>query len=173
MNSLMNRLFALCALALLAFPAAPQPIKIGVIEIARIERESKRAQQAIESMMREFASRAQALSDFRAKVETMRSQLDKLNPRTPAAELEKKRREFETVAQRLEQNRRNFEDDLERRKAEERQKLFRELDAVVKKVAEAQDIDLVLLDAVYAGRAVDITDQVVKALDGSQPDAGR
>lgn len=165
----MNRVarLTLCALALVAYPAAAQPVNIGVIDIVRIERESKRAQQPIEGLKQEFAARAQALSAFRDKVAAMRSELETLNPDTAAAEMEKRRREFEALAQRFEQDRRLLEEDLEGRKAQERQKLYRDVNAVVQKVAEAQKIDLVLQQAVYTGRAIDITDEVLKALDAS------
>jgi Skp family chaperone for outer membrane proteins len=38
----------------------------------------------------------------------------------------------------------------------------------VQKIAEAQKFDLVLQQGVYASRAIDITDQVLKALDGAK-----
>jgi outer membrane protein len=88
---------------------------------------------------------------------------------TQPREREVKEREFQTQAQRLEQQGRAFIDDVERRKAEERRKYFLEVTAIVNKLAEAQKLDLVLQEAVYAAKAVDITEQVIKALGGPAP----
>jgi outer membrane protein len=59
-------------------------------------------------------------------------------------------------------------EDLERRKGEERQKFLHDLGAIVEKIAKAQRFDLVVQEAVYANAALDITDQVIKALDQAE-----
>ena len=82
---------------------------------------------------------------------------------------ELKEREFQTQMQRLDQMGRAFVDDLERRKAEERRKYFVDVTAIVNKIAEAQKLDLVVQEAVFAGKSVDITEQVIKALGGPAP----
>ncbi len=171
----MNRLatILLCALALLASPAAAQQIKIGFINGVRIERESKRVQQGTEALKKEFAAREKALQELRIQVLTMQSELEKLKPDTQPAEFTRKRREFSALAQRLEQGGRAFNEDLERRKAEERQKFVRDVSAVVRKIAEARKLDLVVQEAVYATSAIDITNQVLKGLDGLPAGAGK
>ena len=92
------------------------------------------------------------------------------NSRADAAleEINGKRREFARQAQHFEQLRRGFVEDVERRKTEERQKFLRDLRAIVAKIAKARNLDLVVQEAVYAGRSVDITDQVLKALDEAE-----
>lgn len=171
----MNRLPALllCALALLAYPAAAQQLRIGFVNSVRIERESKRVQQDSEALKKEFAAREKALQELRIRVLTMQSELEKLKPDTQPAEFERKRREFSALAQRLERGGRTFSEDLERRKAEERQKLARDVTAVVRKIAAARKLDLVLQEVVYASPAIDITNQVLKALDGLPAGAGK
>ena len=41
--------------------------------------------------------------------------------------------------------------------------------AIVNKLAESQKLDLVLQEAVFAGKTVDLTEQVIKALGGPAP----
>ncbi|MNC88712.1 periplasmic chaperone [compost metagenome] len=59
-------------------------------------------------------------------------------------------------------------EDLERRKSEERGKFLRDLTAIVSKIAKAKGLDLVVQEAVYANQALDVTDQVLKALDRAE-----
>ncbi|HTD90761.1 MAG TPA: OmpH family outer membrane protein, partial [Burkholderiales bacterium] len=112
------------------------------------------------------SAREQEVRGMEAKVKALQAQLPGIaQPR----ERELKEREFQTQAQRLEQVGRAFVDDVDRRKAEERRKYFVEVTAIVNKIAEAQKLDLVVQEAVFAGKAVDITEQVVKAMGGPAP----
>ena len=175
MNMRMSRLPALFLgiLVVLAYPAAAQQIRIGFVDGLRIERESKRMERGVEALKKEFAEREEALQELRIQVLTMQSELEKLKPDTQPAGLERKRREFSGLAQRLEQSGRAFTEDLDRRKAEERQKFVRDVTVVVRKIAEAQKLDLVVQEAVYADAAIDITDQVLKALDALPAGGGK
>lgn len=157
-----------CLLTLFALPAAAQQIKIGYIDLLRIERESARPKRGAEMLKKEFSAREQAVRDLQDKVQAMKSELEKLGPNTPAAQLEKRRGAFAQLVQNFEQSRRTFMEDVDRRRAEERGKFLEEVRAAVKKIAEAQKFDLVLEQGVYASRSFDITDQVMKTLDAAK-----
>jgi len=149
-----------------AQPAAAQSVQIGYIDGARVENDTKRAFEISEMLRKEFSAREQEVRGMEAKVKALQAQLPGIaQPR----ERELKEREFQTQAQRLEQVGRAFVDDVDRRKAEERRKYFVEVTAIVNKIAEAQKLDLVVQEAVFAGKAVDITEQVVKAMGGPAP----
>ena len=146
--------------------AAAQSVQIGYIDGRRIENDTRRAFDITEMLRREFSAREQEVRGLEAKVKGLQAQL----PSAPAGrERELKEREFQTQAQRLEQIGRAFVDDVERRKSEERRKYFVEVTAIVTKIAESQKFDLVLQEAVFAGKAIDITEQVIKALGGPAP----
>lgn len=153
-------------LALVSPPALQaQTIQIGYIDGARIENDTRRAYDISESLRKEFSSREQEVRAMETRVKGMQAQLSG----TTGRERELKEREFQTQAQRLEQLGRAFVDDVERRKADERRKYFAEVTAIVHKLAEARKLDLVLQEAVYAGKSIDLTEQVVKALGGPAP----
>jgi outer membrane protein len=158
-------LLALCLLALFAMPAPAQPLKIGHIDTLRIERESQRPQRGAENLKKEFAAREREVRILRDKIIAAQSELDKIGPTLPAGQLEKRQRAFAEQVQQFEQIRRNFVEDVDRRRAEERQKFFNDVRAVVLKIAEAQKYDLIVEQGIFASRAVDITDQVIKGLD--------
>lgn len=155
---------------LFALPAAAQPVRVGFINMPRIERESQRPQQDAERLKREFASRDAEVRDLYSRVTAMQQQLESAPPDSVS---EAQRREYARLAQQFEQTRRSFLEDLERRKAEERQKFLRELQAIVDQIAKAQNLDLVVQEAVYASRALEITDQVLKALAQANKAAAR
>ncbi len=147
-------------------PALAQSVQIGYMDGARIENDTRRAFEISEVLRKEFSAREQEVRAMETRVKALQAQL----PGAPAGrERELKEREFQTQAQRLEQVGRAFVDDVERRKGEERRKYFVEVTAIVNKLAESQKLDLVVQEAVFAGKAVDLTEQVIKALGGPAP----
>lgn len=163
MNLLLARVLLL---ALLCVPALrAQTVQIGYIDGARIENDTRRAYEISEALRKEFSTREQEVRAMETRVKGLQGQLAGVAGR----ERELKEREFQSQAQRLEQVGRAFVDDVERRKAEERRKYFAEVTAIVQKIAEARKLDLVLQEAVYAGKSIDLTDQVIKALGGPAP----
>lgn len=146
-------------------PAWAQPVQIGYVDGARIENDTRRAFDISESLRKEFGAREAEVRGMETRVKALQAQLSG----TSGRERELKEREFQTMAQRLEQIGRAFVDDVERRKAEERRKYFQEVTAIVHKIAEARKLDLVVQEAVFAAKSVDITEQVVKALGGPAP----
>ncbi|HET7598083.1 MAG TPA: OmpH family outer membrane protein [Burkholderiales bacterium] len=155
-------------LALPAFPALAQSVRLGFINMVRIERESKRPHQDAERLKQEFAAREAEIRDLHGRVTALQKQLETLSPDAAADEINAKRRELGRLAQHFEQTRRTFVEDVERRKAEERQKFLGDLRTIVARIAKAQKLDLVVQEAVYASRALDITDAVLKALDRAE-----
>ncbi len=64
----------------------------------------------------------------------------------------------------LQRKRRAFQEDLNQRKNEELQKLLASVNQVIKQLAEAENLDLVVQDAVYVNPKEDLTDKVLGAL---------
>jgi outer membrane protein len=164
MKQLYYGIALLCALWMQ--PAMAQPVNIAYMDGARIENDTRRAFDISEALRKEFSAREQEVRAMETRVKALQAQLPGI---TVPRERELKEREFQTQAQRLEQVGRSFVDDVDRRKAEERRKYFLEVTAIVNKLAESRKLDLVVQEAVFAGKAVDITDQVVKALGGPAP----
>ncbi len=164
----MKQLFfgLVCFLMLGMQPALAQSVQIGYIDGKRLENDTRRAFEISELLRKEFSAREAEVRGMEAKVKGLQAQLPSV---TAGRERELKEREFQTQAQRLEQVGRAFVDDVERRKAEERRKYFIEVTAIVNKIAETQKLDLVVQEAVFAGKAVDITEQVIKSLGGPAP----
>jgi len=156
----------LLVLAGAGVPAYAQPVKIGFVDGVRIENETRRANDIAEGLRKEFSAREQEVKTQESRIKALQAQVSGI---TDARERELKQREFQTLAQRFDQTARAFIDDLDRRKAEERRKYYQEVTVVVTKIAEAGNYDVIVQEAVYSSKAVDLTEQVIKALGGAVP----
>ena len=68
----------------------------------------------------------------------------------------------------FQRKRREFQEDSNARKNEEFQLVLERANRVVRQVAEAEKYDLVLQEAVYINPKHDITEKVIKAINGTK-----
>jgi outer membrane protein len=146
-------------------PAHAESYKIGVLHVDRILQQSQAAKAAHDRIEREFKPRdatiskqEQALRDAQAAYERDRATLsdDERASRERALDLRSR------DVQRL---REQFNEDLRARQFEELDKLKGRLDEVITGYARANHYDLILQDALWVGSSVDITGDIIKALD--------
>src|SRR3546814_8854855 len=78
----------------------------------------------------------------------------------------KRQRSLADLDSDLQRKRREFQEDFNRRRNEEFSGIVEKADAAIKQIAEQQNYDLIIQDAVTVSPRVDITDQVMKALGG-------
>lgn len=76
----------------------------------------------------------------------------------------RRQREISDMDQDFNRKQRIFSEDLGQRKQEEINILAERAQKVVRQIAEAEKIDLVVQDAVFFNPRIDITDKVLKAL---------
>lgn len=146
-------------------PAHAESYKIGVLHVDRILQQSQAAKAAHDRIEREFKPRdatiskqEQALRDAQAAYERDRATLsdDERASRERALDLRSR------DVQRL---REQFNEDLRARQFEELDKLKGRLDEVITGYARANHYDLILQDALWVGSSVDVTGDIIKALD--------
>jgi len=82
----------------------------------------------------------------------------------PADERTTRERALETRTREVQRLREQFAEDLRTRQFQELDKLKERLDRVLTNYAKERDYDLILQDALFVGRTVDITDDIIKAL---------
>lgn len=162
----MNRpLTFVCAALLGAATLAPaQSVRIGYVDMSRLESESVQAKRAVEALKKEFAPREKQILDLQKQIEADRAQFDKERDKLPPSELKTRGNTIAEMMRRSDQMAYALADDIERRKNERTAKVIEETDAAIKAVAEAGKYDLILHQAVYRRPAVDITDQILKEM---------
>ncbi len=155
-----------------AAPALAERYKIGVLHAERILPLALAAKGAHDRIEREFKPRDDALTKKEAALQAAQAQYEKQRQALSADERASRERNFDLQARDLERQRQQFNEDLRARQFEELDKLKGKLDKVLTAYAKAQNFDLILQDALWVGKSIDITDDVIKALDASTSGAG-
>lgn len=76
-----------------------------------------------------------------------------------------KEREFGELNRDFQRKQREFREDVNQRRNEELGQLIKQAEQAIRRIAQEQELDVVLRDAVYAHPRIDITDKVIKALE--------
>jgi outer membrane protein len=155
----------ICAVALSATPLAHgDTYKIGVIHIERIMRDSAPAKAALARIEQAFKARDTEISAHEQELRTETAQYDKDKASLPDDQRTTRERDLDTRTREVQRQRQQFAEDLRARQFEELDKLKERLDQVLTRLAHDEGYDLILQDALWVGKGVDITDEVIKAL---------
>jgi outer membrane protein len=155
---------AAVALLLAVTGAGAADVKIGFVDVERIRRESAPAEAASRKLEKEFAPRAQELQRREAQIKSLQGGLEK--EAMTMAESERRAREQELTRMTVDFQRmqREYREDLNLRRNQELASLFEQADKVIKRIAESEQFDLIVQEAVFRSSRIDITDRVIKAL---------
>jgi len=164
-----SSLLVLAAVAALAMPAislaqTAKPVKIGFVNVQRLLIESPQANAANRALENEFAPRQR---DLQAKQKAFKERADKFQKdgavmgaderRNTENELRKEERD---LARQIEELR----EDLNNRKNEELGKLRIDVLREIESFAKQGGYDLIVSDGLYVSQALDVTAQVLQAL---------
>lgn len=163
------------ALAAAAFPAAaqqpPAPSKFGFVNTERILRDATPAQRAQKKIEAEFQKRDQELAKIADQLKRMQDELDKNSVTMSESQRRSKEREFGELNRDFQRKQREFREDLNQRRNEELAQVVEQANRVIRRIAEQEKYDIIFQDAVFASPRIDITDKVIKALEGNKPAA--
>ena len=151
---------ALCV----ARPARADDYRIGVLHVERILQQSAAAKAAHDRIEQEFKARDADIARREQAVRDATAQLEKERATLQSDERATRERALESNTRDVQRLRQQFAEDLRTRQFEELDKLKERLDRVLTQFAKERNYDLILQDALFVGRAVDITDEVIKAL---------
>ena len=162
----MNLRSALIATALVlgVSYAAAQGAKIGYVDRTRVLNESAPAKQSMAALLKEFAPREAQIKDLQKQISAAQAQLEKEQNTMPPSEQEAKAKTIQSMMRQSDRMAFSYAQDYEVRRNEERAKLVAHANIVIKAAAEAGKFDLILQDATYTSRNIDITDQVIKEM---------
>jgi len=165
----MRTLSVTVALALSTWASAQaQEFRIGFISTDRIFREANTAKAAQTKLEQEFSRREKELMDLGNTLKTNSEKLEREAPTLSEAQRVARQRQLSEQDREFQRKRREFQEDLNARKNEEFQLVLERANRVVRQVAEAEKYDLVLQEAVYINPKHDITEKVIKAINGTK-----
>ena len=168
MKTFKSRCLAGLVLTLAAASALAQESKVGYINTQRITSESGPAKAAQSKLEAEFAKRQKELTDLQASLKALGEKLERDAPTLPESQRASKQKELSDQNREFQRKRREFEEDLNARRNEELQQVLDKANKAVKVVAEGEKYDMVIQEAVYSSGKHDITDKVLKILNGTK-----
>ena len=154
---------ALCAAA----PAMAQEARIAAVNSERILRDSQPAKAAQVKLEQEFSKRDRELQDMAQKIKAMADKLDKDTAVLADADRQRRQREVADLDREFQRKQREFREDLNQRRNEELAQVLERANRVIRSLAEQRKYDLIVQEAVYVNPRIDITDDVMKALNAS------
>jgi outer membrane protein len=165
---------ALLASAAVALPvgAANAQAKIGVVNVARLLQEAPQAQAASQALENEFAARRRDLENQQKDLKAREDKLAKDGAVMAEAERRNAEKALRDGQRELARKQNEFLEDLNVRRNEALGQLQRTVLQEVQNYAKSAGLDVVVADALYASASVDITNQVLAALQarkGSAP----
>ena len=165
-------LFAAAALCI-ATPAAQvfAQSKIGVVQIERIVRDSAPAMRAQKKLEAEFAKREAELTKVADQLKRLQDELEKDAVTMPEAQRRNKERDFNELNRDFQRKQREYREDVNQRRNEELGQVIEQANRIIRQIAESEKYDIIFQEAAYANPRIDITDKVIKALEGKPPAA--
>ncbi|MFZ6817856.1 OmpH family outer membrane protein [Undibacterium sp. Ji22W] len=159
------RNFLLCAASLLAFAQVQaQDFKVAFFNGQRVLDESVPAKIASSRIEQEFSKRKKELDEVNDRFRTAYRKYEKDAPSLSESERLRRQRELTEMDQDFNRKQRIYNEDLAQRRQEEAIALGERALKIVRQIAEAEKIDIVVQDASYVNPRIDITDKVLKAL---------
>src|SRR5687767_16000237 len=163
----------LAFLAALALPAAaqvsaPAPSgKFGFVHTERILRDSVPAMRAQKKIEAEFQKRDRELAGIADQLKRMQADLDKDAMTMTESQRRTKEREFGDLNREFQRKQREFREDLNQRRNEELAQVVEQANRVIRVIAEQEKFDIIFQEMpAYVSPRIDITDKVIKALEG-------
>ncbi|MBL0090963.1 MAG: OmpH family outer membrane protein [Piscinibacter sp.] len=153
-------------LALATLGAQAQELKIGYVNADKVLREAAPAKAAQAKLETEFSKREKDIADLAGKLKAAGDKLDKDAPTLSEAERSRRQRDLVEQDREFQRKRREFQEDLNQRKNEELASVVERANKVMKQIFDSEKYDLIIQEAVFAGPRIDITDKVIKALNG-------
>lgn len=137
--------------------------KFGYVNTERIYREAAPAQAIQKKLEREFADRRNELKKMEARARDLEAQLGRAN--LPAADRKKAEREMAGLDRDYRAKAREFSEDFNQRRNEEFAAVQERANRLLRQIAEKEQYDLILQDAVYVNPKYDLTPKVLKELE--------
>ena len=165
MRQILVQALTIAAFALPAAPAVAEG-KIGFVNTERIMRESVPAQRAQKKIEGEFMKRDQELTRLAEQLKRLQEDVEKNAVTMSEAQRRVKERELGDLDRDFQRKRREFQEDLNQRRNEELAQVLEQANRAIRAIAEQDKYDIIFQDAVYANPRIDLTEKVIKALEG-------
>ena len=161
----MKKLIAIFLILIFNTSIVSAEIKIGFVEIKKILQNAPQTVKANKKLEKEFTKRTKQLKKTVKKIKQKEIAFQKDSMTMSDSDREKKIKAIHSLKIDAQRTEREVREDIDLRRKEEIGNVQSLVNIAVEKVAKEQGYDLILYQGVaYAGKKVDITDVVIKAL---------
>ena len=105
------------------------------------------------------------MQEMEGRLKAASAKLEKDAPALAEAERVRRQRDVFDLDKEFQRRQREFREDLSQRTNEERQAISDRATKIIRQMADTEGFDIVLQDAVWASKRIDITEKVLAALD--------
>ena len=158
---------AFILLAAMQAASAQENIKIGVVNLDRIARESNAAKAGNAKIEAEFSKRSKDLQDSAAKLKAAADKFDKDAPVLSDTDRQRRQRELADMDKDLQRRQREANEDYNQRRKDENDLITDRANKALRQLADQEKYDLVLTDAVIVSPRMDITDKLIKVMNAA------
>jgi outer membrane protein len=151
-------------------PAIADGTKIGVIDLAKIMRESEAAKAAKDELLSDVEAKREVLKEKETEARKMEEELKAKESVLSEEAKEKKKEEFLESVKQLKSLRDDMEDELKKKEARLLGKIGNEVKDIAEEIRKQRDLAIVIERnaVVIQGDAVDITDAVIEKYDAQK-----
>ena len=149
-----------CAMTMAALVHA-QSLKIGFVDAGRLERESVQGKKAIELLKEEFGSREKEITDLQSQIKEERDRFETERLTMSKSQLAEKWKPIAEMMKKSDRMVYAMQEDMRLRRGQLMEDFMRQRAKAIAAVSEAQNFDLVVQQAIFSSKRIDITDQVL------------
>ena len=161
------RVFALILLAILAFPATAEPIKIGYIDTEKVVNNLSQYQQENNSIIKEFESKKQELLDLFNHIELVRANLNKIDKSLNENDFQIELNKVLELESSFQQETEYWQEKINQKKIDLLQKIEIVINKAIKEFAINEGYDLILYEnAAFVSKNVNITNKIISIIEG-------
>lgn len=150
-----------------SFSVLASDIKIGIVNTVKILRESAPAISAQKKIEQEFLPRDEQIKKMAASVEALQKKLEQESDTLGETGRREMERKLATISREYQRAQQQMQEDFSLRQNDERGLIVEYINKAIDNIAEAENYDLIfhLQDTVFRSERIDITEQVMKALE--------
>jgi outer membrane protein len=146
-----------------------QEMQIGFVDVDRIFEESRSGQQSRSDLDGEAAGYNRRLEDITAEARKIQEELDKNALTMSEREREQRERRLADLKVQFERRKQEYAEEFEEHRQSAIRSLLQRVEQVVARIAQADQLDVVVGRAVAVGSRADITKKVIQAMDEAEP----
>jgi outer membrane protein len=148
-------------------PALAQSMQVAYINLERVMIESGPGKQQKSELDREAAEYTRELEQITERGRSIEEDLKKNALVMSEEDRRSRERELQSLQQQFERKKTQYSEDFEAHRREAIETVHRRILAMVARIAQERKIDVVINQAVWVSNAIDLTPDVMRALDAA------